>query len=370
MGPALVLPRLVFGDGALAGLPDELALLGLKRPLLIADRGLEAASIVAMVRASAPTIAAEFLDVPENPTAAGADAGAQAYRDAACDGIVALGGGSVLDTAKMVAALACIGGNAAALIGKSERIARVAPLIAIPTTVGTGSESSPVAALHIEPGGAGIGTRSPLLVPRIALCDPELARSLPRRLIAATGIDALSHCIEGFFAEPANPVIDALALDGAARVIADIHAALEPVGDTARGSLMAAAFAGGAAIHKGLGPAHAVALACGDQNAHHGTQIGIALPHTTRLLARALPAKAARLAKALGLAEGADIAEALATLIASLNLPTRLDTIGYRPIDAGATLAAMEASPFNRTSPYAPTTAEYRAIAVAIGLLA
>ena len=368
MGPALVLPRLVFGDGALAHLADELALLGLKRPLLISDRGLQAAGIVANVRACASAIAAEFLDVPENPTAAGADSGVQAYRDGACDGIVALGGGSVLDTAKMVAALACMRGGAAALIGKPERIVRVVPLIAIPTTVGTGSESSPVAALHILPGGPGIGTRSPLLVPRVALCDPALARSLPRRLIAATGIDALSHCIEGFFAEPANPVIDALALDGAARVIADIHAALEPSGDAARASLMAAAFAGGAAIHKGLGPAHAVALACGDQDVHHGTLIGIALPHTTRLLARALPAKANRLAKAIGLSHGADIADALAALIASLDLPTRLDTIGYRSVDTDATLAAMEASPFNRTSPYAPTTAEYRAIAIAIGL--
>ena len=369
MGPALMLPRLVFGQGAIARLPDELALLGLRRPLLISDRGLEAAGVVARVREAAPLLTTLFLDVPENPTASGADGALSAYRDGECDGIVALGGGSVLDTSKIVAALACLGGTAAAIIGKPEKIGHVVPLIAIPTTVGTGSESSPVAALHIEPGGPAIGTRGSLMVPQVALCDPALARTLPGRLIAATGIDALSHCIEGFFAEPANPVLDALALDGAARVFADIHAALEPGGDAARASLMAAAFAGGAAIHKGLGPAHGVALACGDQDLHHGTLIGIALPHTTRLLARNLPEKARRLARAMGLADGADIGDALAALIRSLGLPTRLDDAGFRPGNAAAIIAAMEASAFNRTSPYVPTSLEYRAIAAEIGLV-
>ncbi|WP_310533684.1 iron-containing alcohol dehydrogenase [Novosphingobium sp.] len=366
MGPALVLPRLVFGIGVLARLSDELALLGVERPLLIADRGLAAAGIVAQARAAADPFAAEFLDVPENPTAAGADAAARVYREAACDGIIALGGGSVIDTAKIVAALVVRGGAAAALIGRPECIARVAPLIAIPTTIGTGSESSPVAALHIEDGEAAIGTRGPLLVPRVALCDPALARTLPRRLIAATGIDALAHCVEGFFAEPAHPVIDALALDGAARVSADIHAALEPEGDAARASLMAAAFAGGAAIHKGLGPAHAVALVCGDQDIHHGTLIGIALPTTATLLARARPAKAARLRTAMGLPEGSDIGRAMTSLVASLGLPTTLCGAGYRLNEPDDAAAAMAASPFNRTSPYAPTCDEYRAIISAI----
>ena len=366
MGPALVLPRLVFGDGALDQLTGELALLGVVRALLISDRGLESAGVVALVQYAAPIITATFLDVPENPTAAGADAAVAAYRSGGCDGIVALGGGSVLDTAKLVAALVDLEGGAAELIGKPERIRSVVPLIAIPTTVGTGSESSPVAALHFDAGGLPIGTRSPLLVPSVALCDPALARSLPRHLIAATGIDALSHCIEGFFAEPPNPVIDALALDGAARVFADIHAAMGADGDIARASLMAAAFAGGAAIHKGLGPAHAVALACGDQPVHHGSMIGIALPHTTRLLARNLPAKATRLAAAMGLADGADIGDALAALIRALGLPTTLDTAGYQLADQDSFVRALEESPFNRTSPYVPTHAEYSAIVAAL----
>lgn len=367
MIPILILPRLVFGSGSLDQLASELALLGVTRPLLISDRGLEAAGVVKLVQRTAPNFAETFLDTPENPTSAGADAAVSAYHQASCDGIVALGGGSVLDTAKLVSALVVPGGSAAQLIGKPERITRVVPLIAIPTTVGTGSESSPVAALHIEAHGPAIGTRGPLLVPAVAICDPDLARSLPRHLIAATGIDALSHCIEGYFAQPESPIIDALALDGAARVMADIHAALEPDGETARASLMAAAFAGGAAIHKGAGLAHVVALACADQDAHHGTLIGVALPHTTRLLARNLPEKAARLAMAMGLAADSDIGDVLAGLIGSLGLPTTLSAASYRVIDPEALILAMQSNPINRISPYVPTGEEYRAIAAMIG---
>lgn len=279
--------------------------------------------------------------------------------------MVALGGGSVIDTAKFVAALAAGGVTwAAELLGKPELIGRgVAPLISIPTTVGTGSESSHVSALHTEPGGPAIGTRSPRLVSRVAICDPDLARTLPRWLIAATGIDALSHCIEGLFAEPDNAIIDALALDGIMRVFADIRAAVEPNGDTARGSLMAAAFAGGAAIHKGLGPAHAVALACGDQDLHHGTLVGIALPLTIEVVTPHRPAKAARIARALGLRDGGDVADAVRALTSDLGLPATLSEVGYVPRSIDALVEAMVASPFNRTSPYAPTGEEYRAIA-------
>ena len=364
MGPALMLPRLIFGQGSLAALPVELALLGVERPLFLSDRGLENAGVVAMVERAVPAFAASFLDVPENPTAAGADGAMRAYAEGDCDGIVALGGGSVLDTAKMVAALVGTEGLTAAadLIGKPELIRGVVPLVAIPTTLGTGSESSPVAGMHLVAGGPAFGTRHPALVPRAAVCDPDVARTLPRRLIAATGVDALSHCVEGFFAEPANPIADALALDGAARVFADIHAALEPEGDAARASLMAAAFAGGAAIHKGLGPAHAVALVCGDQDVHHGTLIAVALPRTTQMLAEHVPEKAARLKRAIGLGEADDLPTALRELVASLGLPGTLAATGWQMGDADQLVDAMLNSHFNRTSPYTPTAADYRAI--------
>ncbi len=360
MVTTLPLPRLVFGDGALAALPAELAALGVLRPLLISDRGLERAGVVTLVVRMLPG-ATLFLDVPENPTLYGADAAVAAYRTADCDGVVAVGGGSVLDTAKFVAALA--GGglvSAAELHGRPDQITSVAPLVAIPTTVGTGSESSPVAALHADPRGLAVGTRSPRLVPPVAICDPTLARTLPRRLIAATGIDALSHCLEGFFAEPANPVIDALALDGMARVWSDIAAAVEPGGDAARGSLMAAAFAGGAAIHKGLGPAHVMALACGDQDLHHGILVAAALPAIVALVAPHAPIKAARVAVALGLGSAVEIPDALRALNRILGLPASYREAGYRTTSTEALVDSMVASPFNRASPYVPTREEYR----------
>ncbi|WP_174299365.1 iron-containing alcohol dehydrogenase [Caulobacter sp. S45] len=361
MVPVLPLPRLLFGAGALSGLAGELTLLGVRRPLLLSDRGLERAGAVAAALRALPQGVTAHLDTPENPTVAGADIAYADYRAGACDGVVALGGGSVIDTAKILAALAgtALQGSAE-LLGQPERIGRnTVPLVAIPTTVGTGSESSPVSALHTVPGGPAIGTRSPFLVPRVAICDPDLVRTLPRRLIAATGVDALSHCIEGFFAEPANPVIDALALDGIARVFADIRAALEPEGDAARASLMAAAFAGGAAIHKGLGPAHAIALVCGDQDLHHGTLIAAALPVTTELLARHVPGKAARVAAALGLATGEEIAPALRTLMRELGLPATYKAAGYVAGPLDTLIDGVVASHFNRTSAYVPTREEY-----------
>lgn len=365
MVPVLPLPRLVFGAGVLRSVGDELSLLGVRRPLLVSDRGLERAGAVASAMRALPDTTVQHLDVPRQPTAAGADMAYSAYRAGGCDGVVALGGGSVLDTAKFVAALA--GSKvegAVSLLGKPERVGPgIAPLIAIPTTVGTGSESSPVAALHPDTTSPGIGTRSPFLVPRVAICDPDLVRTLPRRLIAATGIDALSHCIEGYFAEPVHPIVDALALDGLARVFASIRPALEPGGDDARASLMLAAFAGGAAIHKGLGPAHAVALACSDQDLHHGTLIAVALPLTVDLVVRHVPAKAARIAAALGLEEPGELGSAVRALTLALGLPASLRAAGYQAASIDNLVETMIRSPFNRTSPYAPTRQEYTDIA-------
>jgi alcohol dehydrogenase class IV len=361
----LPLPRLLLGAGSLAAVSAELAWLGVRRPLLMSDRGLERAGAVARALRYLPADNAQHLDVPENPTAAGADAAFASYRAAGCDGIVALGGGSVLDTAKMVAALAGSSATRAAdLIGKPELLGtRIAPLIAIPTTAGTGSESSPVSALHLDPSGPPVGTRSPLMVPRVAICDPDLVRTLPPRLIAATGIDALAHCIEGFFAEPANPIIDALALDGMARAYADIRTAITTDGDDARTSMMAAAFAGGAAIHKGLGPAHAVAGAFGDQELHHGTLVAAALPLTVSLVAPHAPAKAARVAAALGLRDANGIGAALQELMRALGLPASLRAAGYKATSIDKLTDTMLGSPFNRTSPYSPTRAEYTEVA-------
>jgi alcohol dehydrogenase class IV len=365
MIPLLPLPRLVFGAGVLSSVASEISLLSICRPLLLSDRGLERAGAVALALGLMPKGTAQYLDVPENPTTAGADAAFAAYQASGCDGIVALGGGSVLDTAKFVAALAGSDVKLAAnLLGRPDFIGRhTAPLIAIPTTVGTGSESSPVAALHLGPHDPPIGTRSPFLVPHVAICDPELTRTLPPRLVAATGIDALAHCLEGFFAEPANAIVDALALDGLARAFHEIPRAVQDDGIDARAGLMLAAFAGGAAIHKGLGPAHAIALAFGDQDMHHGMLVAAALPLTVTIVAPHTPQKAARVAAAMNLKGIDQIGPALDELVRGLGLPVNLREAGCKTKSIGKLVESMTQSHFNRTSPYAPTTDEYAKIA-------
>ncbi len=361
MLPVLPLPHLIFGSGSLSTIQSELSLLGVQRPLLMSDRGLERAGICAMALQSTPSSTVPYFKVCENPSAEDVDGGYKAYIEGRCDGIVALGGGSVIDAAKMVAALAGSAATCAAnLLGKPEQIGLVpVPLIAIPTTVGTGSESSPVSAIHRHPGGPVVGTRSPRLVPRAVLCDPDLVRSLPPKLIAATGIDAFTHCLEGYFAEPANPVIDALALNGMQRAFSSIRNAMQPDGDAARASLMAAAFMGGAAIHKGLGPVHAIAISCGDQDLHHGTLVAAALSRTVALASRYIPDKAARVAHTLGLRSSDELPAAFQQLIRSIGLPSTLTETGYKVRSFPQLVDLVIASPFNRSSPYVPTRTEY-----------
>jgi 4-hydroxybutyrate dehydrogenase len=364
MFPVLPLPRLVFGPGSLSSVDSELSLLGVRRPLLVSDEGLERAGLYASAVRWLPPTTRAYLRIPENPSAEDVDAVFRVFKDEACDGVVALGGGSVIDAAKMVSALAC--GEvflAAELLGRPELIgSTTAPLIAIPTTIGTGSESSPVSAIHVYRGGPVIGTRSPRLVPRVAICDPDLVRTLPRKLVAATGIDALSHCLEGYFSEPVNPVVDALALNGLALAFFNLRSAVEPTAINERASMMAAAFMGGAAIHKGLGPVHAIALACGDQGLHHGSLVAAALPQTVALIVQHVPAKASRVATALGLTGAAQISTALEKLIAALGLPGSLADAGYRVVSVPDLVSLVTASPFNRSSPYVPTALEYKGL--------
>ena len=161
MAPMLVLPRLHLAPGARRLLPGVLAELGVARPLLLSDQGLVRCGAVARARDALGGIDAVFFgDVPENPTFDGVDRGAALYRREGCDGVIALGGGSVIDTAKLVAVLGGHAGNAADYVGFSERVtAAVAPLVVLPTTAGTGSEASPDAGVHPDARSVSSGAR-------------------------------------------------------------------------------------------------------------------------------------------------------------------------------------------------------------------
>src|SRR5687767_3876274 len=200
MARIVYLTTIDFGAGTLATLPDTLQELRIERPLLVSDAGIAAAGLLDRAAALMPPGAPRFLDVPPNPTEAAVAAALAAYREGECDGIVAIGGGSPIDLAKGAALLATHDGpleTFAAIYGGLPKIGAVAPVVAIPTTAGTGAEVGRAALLTLDDGRK-LGFISPHLIPKRAICDPELTTGLPAWLTAATGLDALSHCIETF----------------------------------------------------------------------------------------------------------------------------------------------------------------------------
>ena len=363
---ALHLPRTLFGAGSLALLADELNALGVRRPMLVTDKGLVKAGLVEkLVSACRDTVALTVFDtVTENPLFSDVDSGVRQYFRDACDGVIALGGGSVIDTAKYIALLATNSGTAANFAGvPGAKHGPSAPLIVIPTTAGTGSEASPSAGIHPDARTATLGLSSRHLVPKIAILDPDLTASLPQRLTAATGIDALSHCIEGHLSKRDLPLGKSIALDGIGRVARSLRGATAGRDSQARADMMLAAYAGGASIGMGLGPAHAFAITCSDQGFHHGILSGIGLVATLNATARHVPHRIAELCAAFGVKE--PLSEAIAALMTDLGLPTTLADLGYIVTDATALGHAAHRSHFNASAPFHPSAEEYAAMIAA-----
>ncbi len=359
-------PRVHLDFGAVKALPEELAALGITRPLLLTDQGLVACGVLERVRDTVPgrNDIIVFDDVPENPTVEGVNRAMDVYRREHCDGVVALGGGSVIDTAKAVAVLAGHPGPITDYMGKPDSIThRVAPLIAIPTTAGTGSEASRGAGIHPDSKSRSNGLNSHYIVPRAAICDPDLTASLPPHLTAGTGMDALTHCIEGFVTTTDNPPGKALALDGMRHVVAFIERAVRDGGDReARKGMMMAALEGGMAIQMGLGPGHAIAGATGDQGLHHGMLVTIAMPSVMRLLAPYSADKMEVIARALDAKPGQSAADVVEELNARVGIPPSLRALGYEGGDLDDIAADCAKSHFLGRSPYRPTQAEFKAL--------
>ena len=360
----LQLPRLVAGSGALAMLADELTHLGVNRPLIVTDAGLAKVGHVGRVKqALQPNIAySVFAEVPENPTFGGAENALKCYRDNRCDAVIALGGGSVIDTAKFVAVLATHPCHINDYVGpNSGKIGdRTAPVIVISTTAGTGSDASPDAGIHPDATSISTGITSRYVIPKLAICDPELTRSLPATLTAATGLDALSHCVEGYLSETVNPLADLLALDGMQRVWMHVETSTRNGDDLdARLQMLIASFEGGVAIGKGLGPAHAIAISCGDQGLHHGVLSALGLVASLDFL-RDKASKVRDIERSLKLPKEVAAHEAIRDMMARLGLPTTLRRLGYRLESMDRLSKNCEASHFNFTSPYKPNAAEFR----------
>lgn len=325
------LTRIEFGEGQVSRLQEFLDLLGVKAPLICTDRGLAATGMVDRVSRLLRAPPAVYDGTPANPTEEAVLAAHAQYRAAGCDGVIGLGGGSALDLAKGVRLLT---GHDAPLAqytlvagGLSRIHGRICPLIAIPTTAGTGSEVGR-AAVIITAEGRKLGIISPHMLPSIALCDPELTYGLPAGLTAATGMDAISHCLETYMAPAFTPPADAIALDGLARGWRAIEAATRNGADkAARNDMMVCALEGAMAFQKGLGAVHALTHPLGairQLNLHHGTLNAVLMPAVLRFNKSAIGEKWERLHAFFG--EAPDVA--VARLNQRLGMPPGLAAMG------------------------------------------
>ncbi|TYR36451.1 iron-containing alcohol dehydrogenase [Mesorhizobium microcysteis] len=327
-----------FGDGAVEALAGDIATLGVKNPLFVTDAGIVAAGLLERAMLAAGRNDAPVFDgTPPNPTAEAVYSALDLYRDAGCDGIVAVGGGSPIDLAKAVALLvnhhepleryAVIEGGLARIVNP------LPPLIAIPTTAGTGSEVGRGALISFSDGRK-LGLISPKLIPSFAICDPEMTLGLPPMQTAATGMDAITHCIETYLSPKFNPPAEAIALDGLKRGVRNIRRAYEDGSDrSARREMMMAALEGGLTFQKGLGSVHALSHPLGglrDVALHHGMLNAAILPIVLRYCSEAAPDKFAVLRETIGIGPQADLAEYIADLSVSLGLPQTIGQFGVK----------------------------------------
>lgn len=364
------LTKIRFGEGAVGEIAEEASLLGLTRLLVVTDPGLLETGLVhrAIEAGGLPAETPIFSATPQNPTEDAVGEALAAFNEAGCDGLIAIGGGSSLDLAKAVALLATHDGPLepyAAIHGGAGKIGAVRPVIAVPTTAGTGSEVGRAALITLSTGRK-LGFVSPNLIPRCAICDPELTHGLPPALTAATGMDAISHCVETFLSPRMNPVADAIALDGLARAWRHLRRAVENGADrSARREMMMAALEGALAFQKGLGAVHSTSHALGglrEPVLHHGTLNAVMMAPVLRFNAPVCADKYAQMRAAMGLGPEEDLADAMTRMCETLDLPLSLSAMGV-PSDRLDELAQWSfADHSTATNPRKATADDFRDI--------
>jgi alcohol dehydrogenase class IV len=369
--------RVITGAGRIAELPDTCRTYDLTRPLLVTDRGLAEnnliAGIVRRVRDAGIPISV-FSDVKGNPTESNLYAGVAAFKAGGHDGVVAVGGGSALDVGKCVAFMVAQSRPVWDFEDIGDWWTRantdgVAPIIAVPTTAGTGSEV----------GRAGVITREdthekkiifhPLMMPRIAIEDPELAVGLPPFLTMATGMDALAHCFEAYCVQAFHPLADGVALEGIRIIDTYLPRAVENGRDLeARAYMFAAASMGATAFQKGLGAIHSISHPVGARyDTHHGLTNGVVFPYVLACNRPAIADKIPHIARALDLA-GRDFEAVLAWILAfrkKLGVPHTLAELGVKEADAGRIAADAVKDPTAGANPRQLTEVEFEQLTLA-----
>ncbi|MCR8725109.1 iron-containing alcohol dehydrogenase [Frigidibacter sp. ROC022] len=328
-----------FGAGRISELPEACAAAGMKRPLLVTDKALASLPITANaldILDAAGLGRAVFSEVDPNPNEINMAAGIAVYKEGGHDGVICFGGGSALDLGKMIAFMK----------GQSRPVwdfedigdwwtradaAAIAPIIAVPTTAGTGSEV----------GRAGVLTNSethvkkiifhPKLLPAVTICDPELTVGMPRFITAGTGMDAFAHCLEAFSSPFYHPMSQGIALEGMRLVVENLPRVYADGSDIeARAHMMSAAAMGAVAFQKGLGAIHALSHPVGAvYNTHHGTTNAVVMPMVLTFNRDRIEDRIGRAADYLGIPEGFNgFYEHVLIMREELEIPKTLSALG------------------------------------------
>jgi alcohol dehydrogenase class IV len=335
-----------FGVGRIAELAEHAAAAGLKKPLLVTDKALAYLPITSEaldVLDKAGLGRAMFSDVDPNPNEKNMADGIDVYVKGGHDGVVCFGGGSALDLGKMIALMA--GQKASLSVWDLEDVddwwtradaTKIAPIIAVPTTAGTGSEV----------GRAGVLTNSathkkkiifhPALMPKVTICDPALTVGMPKFITAGTGMDALAHCLEAYCSPFYHPMSQGIALEGMRLVFENLPKVyVDPNNLMARGHMMSAAAMGAVAFQKGLGAIHSLSHPIGAvYGTHHGTTNAVVMPMVLDFNRPAIEDRITAAAAYLGIAGGFDgFRAAVMDLRATLAIPADLTALGVKDPD-------------------------------------
>ncbi len=334
-----------FGVGRISELPAACKDLGMKRPLLVTDPGLRKLPMIENALASLKAAGlgnACFSDVRGNPVGKNVDDGVAFYKSSKCDGIIAFGGGSALDVGKTIALMV---GQTRPLWDFEDRedwytrvnVAGMAPIIAVPTTAGTGSEVGRASVILDESTHLKKIIFHPKMQPAIVISDPELSTGLPARITAATGMDALAHCLEAYCAPGFHPMADGIALEGMRLVKEWLPLAVKDGKNlAARAHMLAAATMGATAFQKGLGAIHSLSHPVGAvHNAHHGETNGVVMPYVLIFNRPAIEEKMTRLARYLGLPNPGfqAVLDWVQALKKEIGIPNTLADLGVKESD-------------------------------------